>query len=48
MQRFFGSDVVRKYSRCSRRDMRVYSDAGADYGQMRALAGTWLAFLVLG
>jgi hypothetical protein len=40
-QRFFGSDIVVKYPRCSRRDMKVYSDAEADDEQMAALAGTW-------
>lgn len=47
-QKFLGSNIVRKYPRCSRRNMRVYSDAEADYDQMRMLATTWLSFFTLG
>ena len=43
-----GSDVARKYPRCSRRDMTVFGDAEADYEQMGALAATWAGFVFLG
>ena len=46
--RYLGSDVARKYPRCSRRDMRIYSDAEPDDAQMDALAWTWLSFAALG
>lgn len=46
--RYLGSDVARKYPRCSRRDMRIYSDAEPDEAQMDALAWTWLSFAALG
>lgn len=46
--RFFGSDLVKKYPRCSRRGMRVYADAASDNEQMRLLAATWLSFVLLG
>jgi hypothetical protein len=46
--RYLGSDAAVKYPRCSRRDMRVYSDASSDLEQMDALAGTWLFFAALG
>ena len=46
--RYLGSDAAVKYPRCSRRDMRVYSDASCDVEQMDALAGTWLFFAALG
>ena len=46
--RYLGSDAAVKYPRCSRQDMRVYSDASCDVEQMDALAGTWLFFAALG
>ena len=46
--RYLGSDAAVKYPRCSRRDMRVYSDASFDVEQLDSLAGTWLALVALG
>ena len=46
--KYLGSDVARKYPRCSRRDMRVYSDAETDREQMWALAATWFSLALLG
>ena len=46
--RYLGSDAAVKYPRCSRRDMRVYSDANCDVEQMNALAGTWLVLISMG
>jgi hypothetical protein len=46
--KYLGSDVARKYPRCSRRDMRVYSDAETDREQMWALAAAWFSLALLG
>ena len=46
--RYLGSDAAVKYPRCSRRDMRVYSDASFDVEQLDSLATTWLALVALG
>ena len=46
--RYLGSDAAVKYPRCSRRDMRVYSDASFDSQQLDSLASTWLFLVALG
>ncbi|XP_030537362.1 PGR5-like protein 1A, chloroplastic isoform X1 [Rhodamnia argentea] len=46
--RWYGSDSVVKYPRCSLRRQSVYSDAEEDLSQAFALAGIWILFLAFG